>query len=200
MKRNYSKVYFKTNEQIRAPELRVLDREGKQIGVLSRDEALALAKKEEKDLIEIAPQAKPPVVKLMEFSKFLYQHKKKTKEERKKNAGAQTKQLRFGPFIDDHDLGVRIRRAKEFFERGDKVKFIVRYKGRQMARQDAGYLVMNKIVELLDGVGKVEREPRMEGRQLTMLMARNTGKKAESEEIQKAEETKPAKLATPPSN
>ena len=163
---------------------------------MERSEALALAKKEEKDLIEIAPQAKPPVVKLMELSKFLYQQKKKEKEERKKNAGAQTKQLRFGPFIDDHDLGVRIRRAKEFFERGDKVKFIVRYKGRQMARQDAGYLVMNKIVELLDGVGKVEREPRMEGRQLTMLMARNTGKKAESEE--KAEDNTTPQPKTPP--
>lgn len=182
MKRNHNKVYYKRNEQIRAPELRVLDREGKQIGVLTRDEALELARKEEKDLIEIAPQAQPPVVKLMEFSKFLYQQKKKEKEERKRNAGAETKQLRFGPFIDDHDLGVRIRRAKEFFERGDKVKFIVRYKGRQMARQEAGYLVMDRIKVLLEGVGKVEREPRMEGRQLTMLMARYTGKKQEDED------------------
>jgi len=188
LKRNRNKEFFRKNEQIRAPEFRVLDREGKQIGVMSRDEALQMARDEEKDLVEIAGQANPPVVKLIEFSKFLYEQKKKKKEEKRKNAASETKQLRFGPFIDEHDLEVKIRRAKEFFEDGDKVKFIVRYKGRQMARQEAGYIVMKRIVEKLDGIGKVEREPKMEGRQLTMLMARETQKgKNKASEAEKDE-------------
>lgn len=195
MKRNYSrnrnKEYFRKNEQIRAPELRVLNRQGEQIGVMTRQDALNMAREEEKDLVEIAGQATPPVVKLIEFHKFLYEQKKKKKEEKRKNVASETKQLRFGPFIDDHDLDVKIRRAKEFFEDGDKVKFIVRYKGRQMARKEAGYEVMKRVIENLEGFGKVEREPKMEGRQLTMLMARDTQKsKSKSSETGNNEEKK----------
>lgn len=174
-KRSFKKPnrkFYRKNERIFAKELRVLDAQGKQIGIVSKQEALSMAEEQGLDVVEIAPLAKPPVAKLIDFSKFLYQQKKKEKEEKRKSASSETKQLRFGPFIDDHDLQVKLKKAKDFLEEGNKVKFAIRFKGRQIVRKEAGFEVLDRVKEELSEVAKVEREAKMEGRQLVMLLSR----------------------------
>lgn len=166
------KEFHRINHQVQARELRVLDATGKQIGVMSRDEALKAAQDQGLDLVEIASKAVPPVVKIIDYSKFLYQQKKKKQEEKRNTITSETKQIRMGPFIGDHDLDIKLKRAKEFIEDGDKVKFIVRFRGREMARQDLGRVVLEKIVDKMQDIAKVEREIRMEGRQMVMLVSR----------------------------
>lgn len=164
--------YYKRNEQIRAKEVRLIDHEDKQIGVMSIEEAFALSREKELDLVEIAPQAQPPVVKIIDYSKFLYQLSKKKKEEKKNTKTSQTKQIRFGPFIGDHDLEIKIKRAKEFLEEGDKVKFAVKFAGRQITKKELGEKVLLRILEELSEVAKQEREMRMEGRQLVVIVTK----------------------------
>lgn len=119
------KRFYRINERIFASTLRVLDNEGKQIGVLSKAEALDKAKSENLDLVEIAPQAKPPVAKIIDFNKFLYQEEKKKREEKKKAKVSETKEVRLGPFMSDNDLSVMVKRAKDFLLAGDKVRLVV---------------------------------------------------------------------------
>lgn len=164
--------FYRINHQIRAREVRLLDNTGKQIGVVSIDEARKLAHEEELDLVEIAPMASPPVAKIIDYSKFLYQLKKKRQEEKKKAVTSETKQIRMGPFIGDHDLQIKVRHAKEFLEDGDKVKFIVRFRGREFTKKELGENVLKKVIEMLQEVAKVEREPHMEGRQMVMIVSR----------------------------
>ena len=164
--------YFRINHQIRAKEVRLLDSEGKQIGVVSVDEARRLAVEQELDLVEIAPLATPPVAKIIDYSKFLYQLKKKKQEEKKKTVTSETKQIRMGPFIGNHDLEIKVRHAKEFLEDGDKVKFIVRFRGREFTKKELGENVLKKVIEMLSEVAKVERDPHMEGRQMVMMVSR----------------------------
>lgn len=166
-------VFYKRNYQIRAAEVRVVDDKAQMIGVMPLKEALAKAEELGVDLVEIAPLAKPPVVKIIDFSKFLYQQKKKKQEEKKGAKKSETKQIRFGPFIGDHDLDIKVKRAKEFLEDGDKVKFAVRFTGRQMGRTDMGNVVLKKVLEKLGEIAKVEREMHMEGRQMIMMITRN---------------------------
>lgn len=143
------------------------------IGILPIKEALAKAAELEVDLIEIAPLAKPPVAKIIDYSKFLYQQKKKKQEEKKGAKGSETKQIRFGPFIGEHDLDIKLKKAKEFLEEGNKVKFTVRFTGRQMAYQNTGREKLSKVLEKLGELAKVEREMKMEGRQMNMMVARS---------------------------
>ncbi len=140
---------------------------------MSLKEALLKSEEEGVDLVEVAPQAKPPVVKIIDFSKFLYQLKKKKQDEKKGAKGSETKQIRFGPFIGEHDLDIKLKKAKEFLEEGNKVKFAVRFTGRQMGHQDIGRQKLDMVLEKLGELAKVEREARMEGRQMTMMIARN---------------------------
>lgn len=139
---------------------------------MSIEEAFALSREKELDLVEIAPQAQPPVVKIIDYSKFLYQLSKKKKEEKKNTKTSQTKQIRFGPFIGDHDLEIKIKRAKEFLEEGDKVKFAVKFAGRQITKKELGEKVLLRILEELSEVAKQEREMRMEGRQLVVIVTK----------------------------
>jgi translation initiation factor IF-3 len=164
--------YYRINHQIRAKEVRLLDSEGKQIGVLSTDEARRLSVEQELDLVEVAPLASPPVAKLIDYRKFLYQLKKKKQEEKKKAVTSETKQIRMGPFIGDHDLEIKVRHAKEFLDDGDKVKFIVRFKGREFTKKELGENVLKKVITMLQEVAKVEREPHMEGRQMVTIISR----------------------------
>jgi translation initiation factor IF-3 len=166
-------VFYRKNYQIRASEVRVLDDKGEMVGIMPLKEALQKAEEMELDLVEIAPLAKPPVAKLIDFSKFLYQLKKKKQEEKKGAKSSETKQIRFGPFIGEHDLDIKMKKAKEFLEDGNKVKFAVRFTGRQMGRQDAGREKLQMVIEKLGELAKVEREMRMEGRQMTMMITRN---------------------------
>lgn len=151
----------------------MLNDKGEQVGIMGLKEALQKSEEEGVDLVEIAPQATPPVVKIIDFSKFLYQLKKKKQDEKKGAKASETKQIRFGPFIGEHDLDIKLKKAKEFLEEGNKVKFSVRFTGRQMGHQDIGRQKLVAVLEKLGELAKVEREARMEGRQMTMMVSRN---------------------------
>lgn len=176
------KRYYRINQRIFAPQLRLLDAQGKQIGVVSKQEALKLANEQELDLVEIAPQAKPPVAKLIDFNKFLYQLEKKKKEEKKKAKTSETKEVRLGPFMSDNDLQVMARRTREFLEAGNKVKLVVKFRGRQITRSEFGRKVINKVVESVHDISKIDRETHFEGRQLIALLSPEKGKKQEHSE------------------
>lgn len=173
---------YRINERIFAQQLRVLDNEGKQIGVMSKDEALKLAKEQELDLVEIAPMAKPPVVKLIDYNKFLYQEAKKKQEEKRKAKASETKEIRLGPFMSDNDLQVMIRRGREFLEEGDKVRLVVKFRGRQITRSEFGKEVVNKVITALSDISKVDREPHFEGKQMISLLSAEKNKKQEDKD------------------
>ncbi|MGI8419865.1 MAG: translation initiation factor IF-3 [Candidatus Levyibacteriota bacterium] len=173
---------YRINSRIFASPLRVLDKENKQIGVLSKDEALKLAQEQELDLVEIAPTAKPPVAKLIDFNKFLYQQAKKKQEEKKKAKSSETKEIRLGPFMSDNDLQVMIRRGREFLEDGDKIRLVVKFRGRQITRSEFGRQVINKVAEALSDISKIDRDPKFEGRQMVAMLSVEKGKKHEEDE------------------
>ncbi|RJQ36997.1 translation initiation factor IF-3 [Candidatus Microgenomates bacterium] len=182
------KVYYRINERIAAQNLRVLDNEGKQIGVLSKYEALEKARELGMDLVEVAPMAKPPVAKIIDFNKFLYQQAKKKQEEKRKAKVSETKEVRLGPFMNDHDLDVMIRRAKGFLEDGDKVKLVVKFIGRQITHPEFGQQILTKVLTALSSVSKKEREPRFEGKQLIVVISPERNKKDEKEKNQEISE------------
>lgn len=163
--------FYRINQRIIAPQIRVLDAQGQQIGVLTINEALNLAHTQGLDLVEIAPMAKPPVAKIIDFKKFLYQQEKKKKEEKRKAKISQTKEVRLGPFMSENDLQVMIRRGREFLEDGDKLKLVVKFKGRQITRTEFGYKVVKKAIEELSNISKVDKEPRLEGRQIVAVLS-----------------------------
>lgn len=170
-KQHEQKKFFRINERIFAQSLRVINAEGKQIGILSKHEALEKAKSEELDLVEIAPMANPPVAKIINFKKFLYQEAKKKQEEKKKSKVSETKEVRLGPFMDAHDLQVMIGRARGFLEDSDKVRLVVKFFGRQIAHPEFGREVLDKVIKALSDISKIEKEPRFEGKQLVTIVA-----------------------------
>lgn len=177
-----NRVFYRTNDRIFATTLRVLDSEGKQIGVLSRFEALAKARENGLDLVEIAPKATPPVAKIIDFKKFLYQQEKKKREEKKKAKVSETKEVRLGPFMNDHDLAVMMKRAKEFLNEGDKVRLVVKFVGRQIVHPEFGKEILNKVITNLADISKIERDPRFEGKQLIVILSPERKKKNAEEE------------------
>jgi translation initiation factor IF-3 len=162
--------------------MRVLDSEGKQVGVLSKEEALKLAREQEIDLVEVAPRANPPVAKLIDYNKFLYQLEKKKQEEKKKSKKAETKELRLGPFMSDHDLQVMIARGREFLDDGNKIRMVVKFRGRQITHPEFGQGILRKVIESLKDISKVDRDPHFEGKQLVALISVEKGKKHEENE------------------
>lgn len=189
IKRNKHKdqKFYRINERIFANQLRVIDSEGKQIGVLSKQEALTIAKEQELDLVEIAPTAKPPVARIIDFKKFLYQEEKKKREEKKKSKNSETKEIRLGPFMNDHDLETMVKRAREFLEGNDKVKLVVRFKGRQMGHPEFGHQVIRKAIGNLSDVSKVDKDPHFEGRQLIAMISPERKKKNDEEQKESQE-------------
>ena len=163
---------YRINYQIHAPTVRLLDDQGSQIGVMSISDAQKLSQEKVLDLVEVAPNAKPPVVKLIDYNKFLYQLKKKKQEEKKHASVSETKQVQFGPFIDEHDLGIKLSRAREFIGDGDKVRFVVKFRGREMTKQNLGRDVLNNVITQMGDIAKVEQMMKMEGRQLVMTMSK----------------------------
>lgn len=180
-----TKKFYRTNERIFAQTLRVLDDEGKQIGILSKQETLDKARDLGLDVVEIAPQAQPPVVKLIDFKKFLYQEEKKKREEKRKAKASETKEVRLGPFISDNDLQVMINRCIDFLTEGNKVRLVVKFKGREMTRTNFGFEVIKKVVASVNDISKVDREARMEGRQMVAVLS-PAKKKQQTEEISKS--------------
>lgn len=175
-KPNQRKIY-RLNQRIFASPLRVLDAEGKLIGVLSKFEALKLAQEQELDLVEIAPKAQPPVAKIVDFNKFLYQQEKKKKEEKKKAKVSETKEIRLGPFMSENDLQVMVKRGKGFLEEGHKIRMVVKFRGRQIVHPEFGREIVDKVIKSLGDISKIDREPHFEGKQLVTLLSAEKGKK-----------------------
>ena len=159
------------NDQIRAREVRLIDETGQNVGVVAKFDALARAEAAGLDLVEVSPDAEPPVCKILDFGKFKYQEQKKAAEARKNQKIVEIKEIKMRPAIDDHDYDVKIRAIKRFFEDGDKVKVTLRFRGREMAHQDLGMAVLQRVKAELEGIAKVESEPRLEGRQMVMVLA-----------------------------
>ena len=159
------------NEQISAKEVRLIDAEGTQVGVVSLEKALGMADDADLDLVEISPNNNPPVCKILDYGKYKYEQQKKAAEARKKQKTVDVKELKMRPTIEEHDFGVKLKNATRFLKGGDKVKFTIRFRGREMAYQDQGRELMERLQGELDELGKVELEPKMEGRQMIMILA-----------------------------
>ena len=151
--------------------MRLVGANGEMIGVVSIREALERAEQAGLDLVEVAPQAEPPVCKILDFGKFKYEEQKKKNEARKRQKVIEVKEIKFRPGIDDHDYEVKIRAMKKFIGEGDKVKITLRFRGRELAHQELGAKLLDRVREDLNELAKVEQYPRMEGRQMTMVIA-----------------------------
>ena len=161
----------RVNQEIRVKEVRLIDENGENKGIVSIKEALSLADEAGFDLIEISPQAVPPVCKIMDYGKYKYEQQKKKNEARKNQKIVNIKELKLIPMIDVHDYEVKVKQAKKFLEQGDKVKFTIRFKGREMSANDMGRKVLSNLVDDLENICKVESEPKLEGRQMMMVVA-----------------------------
>lgn len=159
------------NEQIRDREVRLIDSNGDQLGVVPGREAQAIADDRKLDLVKIAPNAKPPVCKIMDYGKHKYEQAKKEKEARKNQKTINTKEIRLTPRIEDHDLNVKSDKAVKFLENGDKVKVTVRFRGRELGHTEVGREVLKQFAELTSEVGVIDKRAKMEGRNMVMFLS-----------------------------
>src|ERR1039457_2834436 len=159
------------NRDIHALQVQLIDAEGKNHGVVEADQAQQFADEAGLDLVEIVPGADPPVCKILDFGKFRFLEQKKSAEARKKQKVVEIKEIKLRPGIDDHDYEVKMRSVRRFFDEGDKVKVTLRFRGREMAHQDIGIKLLDRVKEQTAPIAKVEAEPRLEGRQMTMVLA-----------------------------
>lgn len=165
---------LQVNEQIREREVRLIDVDGKQVGVVPSKKALEMAYDKKLDLVKVAPNAKPPVCRIMDYGKYKYEMAKKEKEARKNQKVINIKEIRLTPNIEDHDLNIKAKRAIGFLKDGDKVKVSVRFRGRQMGHTDMGKEVLAKFIEITSEAGVVDKKPKMEGRNMVMFLAPKT--------------------------
>ncbi len=159
------------NQEITAPVVRLIGSDGNVVGVVKLNEALRLAEEEDTDLVEIAPNADPPVVRVMDFGKFKYQEAKRQHEAKLKQKVIQVKEVKFRPGTDDGDYGVKLRNLIRFLEDGDKTKITLRFRGREMAHQEIGAKMLDRLKVDLEPYGQVEQFPKMEGRQVVRILA-----------------------------
>ncbi|MGE5469149.1 MAG: translation initiation factor IF-3 [Ignavibacteria bacterium] len=159
------------NEEITAPEVRLIGLEGEQVGIVSVRQALSMAEEAGVDLVEIAPLAAPPVCRIMDFGKFKYQEAKRAHEAKLKQKQIQVKEVKFRPGTDDNDYQIKMRNLIKFLQEGDKAKITLRFRGREMAHQEFGMRMLERIKADLEDIGQVEQFPKMEGRQLIMVIA-----------------------------
>jgi translation initiation factor IF-3 len=161
----------RVNAAIIAKEIRVVGADGEMRGVMTVKEGIALADEAGLDLVEISPNAEPPVCKVLDYGKYKFEMQKKAAEARKKQKVIELKEIKLRPNIDDHDFGIKMKAAKGFLEEGDKVKITLRFRGREMAHQELAWQVIAKVKAELDAYSKVESEPSFEGRQMIMILA-----------------------------
>jgi translation initiation factor IF-3 len=159
------------NENIRVREVRLIDETGQNVGVVSTVDARQRAVDAGLDLVEVSPDAAPPVCKILDFGKYKYQEQKKAAEARKNQKVVEIKEIKMRPGIDDHDYDVKMRAIRGFFDEGDKVKITLRFRGREMAHTDLGMAVLRRVKADIEAIAKVESEPRFEGRQMVMMLA-----------------------------
>ena len=161
----------KANEEIEATEVQLIDATGENVGVVDRDEAIEQAYAAGLDLVEISPSAKPPVCKILDHGKFKFQAQKKAAEARKKQKTFDVKEIKMRPNIDTHDYDVKMRNMNKFFNQGDKVKVTIRFRGREMAHKELGFDLLNRVKGDTEEIAKVEAQPKLEGRQMMMVLA-----------------------------
>jgi len=161
----------RVNDEIAVMRVRLVDERGNMVGIVGRNDALSMASDVGLDLVEIAPNADPPVCKILDFGKYKYEEQKKKNEARKKQKIIEVKEIKLRPSIDDHDYDVKMRSMVKFIEEGDKVKVTMRFRGRELAHQELGMDVLVRVRDDLDEIAKVEQMPRMEGRQMTMVVS-----------------------------
>jgi translation initiation factor IF-3 len=161
----------RTNREIRVREVQLIDAEGQNRGVVDIIEALRLSEEDGLDLVEIVPNANPPVCKILDYGKFRFNEQKKAAEARKKQKIVEIKEIKLRPGIDDHDYDTKMKAVRRFFEEGDKVKFVLRFRGREMAHQELGFRVLERVKLETATIAKIELEPSMEGRQMIMVLA-----------------------------
>ena len=162
---------MRVNEQINTQEVRLIDETGENVGVVATADAIQRAENAGLDLVEISPGASPPVCKILDYGRFKYADQKKKAEARKKQKTIDIKEIKMRPNIDQHDYDVKMRSINRFIAEGDKVKVTMRFRGREMVHQDLGLNVLNRVRDELDSVAKIEQFPRVEGRQMIMIMA-----------------------------
>ncbi|MFC2981487.1 translation initiation factor IF-3 [Roseicyclus marinus] len=158
------------NDRIRAPEIRLIGADGENVGVVTPARALVMAEEAGLDLVEISPNAEPPVCKIMDFGKYKYETQKREAEARKKQKIIEVKEVKFRPNTDTHDYEVKMRSVTKFLQNGDKVKVTLRFRGREMAHQNLGRELLERVAADIDGLGKVENMPKLEGRQMVMMI------------------------------
>ena len=166
-----SKQELQINEEIRDKEVLVIDADGKKLGVLSAAEAQKIAFEKDLDLVQIAPQATPPVCRIMDYGKYKFDQAKKEKEARKKQKTVDVKELRLSPSIDTHDVQVKVKKANEFLKDGDKVKISIRFRGREIGHSKVGMQIMEDFAKATEEFGTVDKQPKMEGKSLVMFLA-----------------------------
>ena len=164
---------MRINEQIKSDTVRLISNDGDQLGVVSLQDALNKADNVGLDLVEISPNTNPPVCKILDYGKYIYEKQKLEKKNKKKQHVIHVKEIRVRPNTGDHDLLTKLSRAKKFLEAGDKVKITVMYRGREMARQDMGVDTLNRVVDILDDFAEIDKQANMEGRRLSLILSLN---------------------------
>ena len=162
---------MRINDQIKSDEIRLIDHEGQQLGVVTFISGLQRAEDVGLDLVEISPNTNPPVCKILDYGKYVYEKQKLEKKNKKKQHVIHVKEIRVRPNTGDHDLLTKLSRAKKFLEAGDKVKITVMYRGREMARQDMGINTLNRVVEILDDFAQIDKQANLEGRRLSLILS-----------------------------
>ncbi len=161
---------FRVNDEIRVRQVRLVDGEGNQRGIVSIEDALRIAKESDSDLVEVAPQAKPPVCKILDYGKYKFEQEKKLRESKKKQKLVKIKEIRMQPKIEKHDLEFKTKHIQEFLDEGNKVKVTIRFRGRELAHTELGRKVLDEVIEMLDGPFVMDRTPQMEGRYMSMIL------------------------------
>lgn len=184
------------NEQIRAKEVRLIDAEGNQVGIVSTKEALAAAQEANLDLVNISPNANPPVCKIVDYGKFRYEQQKREKEAKKKQSTMEVKEMRLGIFTEEHDLDTKAKLVAKFLEGGDKVKVSMRFRGREMGYVNKGEETMLEFSKMVAEFGNIEKKPVLEGRNMSMTIAPKTAKEKEKAAKAAKEAAKAAEKAT----
>lgn len=193
---------LRVNEQIRISPIRLIDENEEQVGVIELDDARSRARDADLDLVEVAPQARPPVCRIMDYGKWKYQQKKKESKAKSHAKQSELKEVRLRPNIDDHDLSIKMAKAREFLEEGDKVQFTMLFRGRQMVHRDLALQLMQDLAADLGTLGKIEAAPRLMGRRMTMMLApdKKPGVKKQSkpkaDKPKKEKQEKPAEAAS----
>jgi translation initiation factor IF-3 len=161
----------RTNGDIRVPKVLVIDEKGNKLGPMNTRDAILMAKTRGLDLVEVAANARPPVCKIADFGKMMYERKKKDNKSKKNSTTIKVKEVKLSPSTGDHDFDVKRKQAEKFLQKGDKVKVIVRFRGREMAHKDQGEIMCNRLFEAVQELAEMELKPKMEGRQMTMILA-----------------------------